>query len=203
LQQESKARPCLAQQAFICGGLPMCSAQNFPVWERQAICSSRLGPDSALAAAHPDRKTSATNTASLMDCTFRQHDSFIRTAAISPEAALAVWHRASAAMIDRSSQGRASNREIDEMLNKAGWLGAGLTLTVLASISLGASPAEAAVYCKTAGVPEGCVARPTTAAAGAPGRVGVAGVGAGAQGAGVRAGTPTDRGGPVDRAGRR
>jgi hypothetical protein len=88
------------------------------------------------------------------------------------------------------------------MLNKAGWLSAGLALTVLASISLGAGSAEAAVYCKTAGVPEGCVARPT-AAAGAPGRVGVAGVGAGAQGAGLRAGTPTDRGGPVDRAGRR
>ncbi len=91
------------------------------------------------------------------------------------------------------------------MSNKAGWLGAGLTLSVLASISLGAVPAAAAaVYCKTAGVPEGCVARPTTtAAAGAPGRAGIAGVGAGAQGAGLRAGTPMDRGGPVNRAGRR
>lgn len=94
------------------------------------------------------------------------------------------------------------------MSNKTGWLGAGLIVTVLSSlatISLGAGSAEAAVvYCKTAGVPEGCVARPTTAAAaGAPGRAGVAGVGAGAQGAGLRAGTPMDRGGPVNRAGRR
>lgn len=91
------------------------------------------------------------------------------------------------------------------MSNKAGWLGAGLALTVvsmLAPVSLGAGSAEAAVvYCKTAGVPEGCVAKPT-AAAGAPGRAGVAGVGAGARGAGLRAGTPTNRGGPVNRAGR-
>ena len=51
------------------------------------------------------------------------------------------------------------------MLKKAGWVGAGLTLTVLstlASISLGAATAEAAVvYCKTVGVPKGCVVRPT------------------------------------------
>ena len=91
------------------------------------------------------------------------------------------------------------------MSNKAKWLGAGLALTVLsmlAPVSLGAGSAEAAaVYCKTAGVPEGCVARPT-AAAGAPGKATVAGVGAGAQGAGVRPGTPMDRGGPVNRAGR-
>ena len=86
------------------------------------------------------------------------------------------------------------------MSNKAGWLGAGLTLSVLASISLGAGPA-AAVYCGTEGAQEGCVARPA-ASAGAPGRVGVAGVGAGAQGAGIRAGTPANRGGPANRAGR-
>ena len=91
------------------------------------------------------------------------------------------------------------------MSNKTKWLAAGLAVTVLsmlAPVSLGAGSAEAAVvYCKTAGVPEGCVAKPT-AAAGAPGRAGVAGVGAGAPGAGVRAGTPMDRGGPVNRAGR-
>ena len=79
------------------------------------------------------------------------------------------------------------------MLKKAGWVGAGLTLTVLstlASISLGAGPAEAAVvYCKTVGVPKGCVVRPTAAvvapvaaAAVVTPRVGVAGVGVGARG---------------------
>ncbi len=91
------------------------------------------------------------------------------------------------------------------MLKRTKWLLAGVTLTVFSTlmpISIGSGSAEAAVYCKTAGVPEGCVARPT-GAAGAPGTVGVAGAGAGAPGAGVRAGTPTNRGGPVNRAGHR
>jgi len=90
------------------------------------------------------------------------------------------------------------------MSNRTGRLLAGVMLTALSTlmpISLGSGFAEAAVYCKTAGVPEGCVARPT-AAAGAPGRADVAGVGAGAPGAGVRAGTPMNRGGPANRAGR-
>jgi hypothetical protein len=106
------------------------------------------------------------------------------------------------------------------MLKKAGWVGAGLTLTALstlASISLGAASAEAAVvYCKTVGVPKGCVVRPTAAVVAAPvvaapvaraavvtPGVGVAGVGVGAPGVGVRAGTPMNRGGPVNRVGRR
>ena len=91
------------------------------------------------------------------------------------------------------------------MSNRTKWLLAGVTVTMLSTlmpISLGAGSAEAAVYCKAAGVPDGCVARPT-AAAGAPGRADVAGVGAGAPGAGVRAGTPMNRGGPVNRAGHR
>jgi hypothetical protein len=91
------------------------------------------------------------------------------------------------------------------MLNQTRWLLVGVTLTAFSAlmpISVGSGSAEAAVYCKTAGVPDGCVARPT-AAAGAPGRADVAGIGAGAPGAGVRAGTPTNRGGPVNRAGHR
>ncbi len=51
------------------------------------------------------------------------------------------------------------------MLKKKGWVSAALALTALstlASVSLGAGSAEAAVvYCKTAGVPQGCVVRPT------------------------------------------
>jgi len=94
------------------------------------------------------------------------------------------------------------------MLKKAGWLSAGLTLTALstlASISLGAGPAQAAVvYCKTVGVPKGCVVRPgAPVAAAAAVTPGVAGVGVGAPGVGVRVGTPMNRGGPVDRVGRR
>ncbi len=53
------------------------------------------------------------------------------------------------------------------MLKKKGWVSAALALTALstlASVSLGAGSAEAAVvYCKTAGVPQGCVVRPAVA----------------------------------------
>jgi hypothetical protein len=92
------------------------------------------------------------------------------------------------------------------MLKKAGWAGAGLTLTALstlASISLGVGSAEAAVvYCRTVGVPKGCVVRPAVVAR----PVAAAAVvtpGVGAPGVGVRAGTPMNRGGPVNRVGRR
>ena len=98
------------------------------------------------------------------------------------------------------------------MLKKAGWLSAGLTLaafSAVASFALGgATSAQAAVvYCKTAGVPQGCVVRttPVAAAAVVTPAVGVArvGVGVGARGVGVRPGTPMNRGGPVNRVGRR
>ena len=49
------------------------------------------------------------------------------------------------------------------MLNKSKWVSAAVALTAfstLAAVSLTAAPAEAAVvYCKTAGVPQGCVIR--------------------------------------------
>lgn len=106
------------------------------------------------------------------------------------------------------------------MVRKLGLPRAGLALAALsafAAVSLGAAPAEAVVYCKTVGVPKGCVARPVapivaapvaraavvTPGVGAPG-VGVTrGVGVGARGVGVRPGTPANRGGPVNRVGRR
>ena len=60
-------------------------------------------------------------------------------------------------------------------------------------------PAKAVVYCTTVGVPKGCVAR-----VGAPvARRAAVTPGVGAAGVGVRAGTPMNRGGPVNRAGRR
>jgi hypothetical protein len=91
-----------------------------------------------------------------------------------------------------------------DMLKKTGWLGAGLTLaalSALASVSLGAGSAEAAVvYCKTAGVPQGCIVRPTVpAAAVATAAVATTGVHV----TRVRVGTPWNRGGPVNRIGRR
>jgi len=56
-------------------------------------------------------------------------------------------------------------------------------------------PAQAVVYCKYIGVPKGCVARPGVVLVPAPG--------VGAPGVGVRPGTPANRGGPVNRVGRR
>jgi hypothetical protein len=94
------------------------------------------------------------------------------------------------------------------MLKKTGWLSAGLTLvafSAVASFTLGGvgSAQAAAVYCKTVGVPKGCVVRPTPVAVVATPVVGVGAVGVGAPGVGVRAGTPMNRGGPVNRVGRR
>lgn len=63
----------------------------------------------------------------------------------------------------------------------------------LAAWGFGAAPASAVVYCKTVGVPKGCVARPVAPAARAVATPGV----------GVRPGTPANRGGPVNRRGRR
>ena len=80
-------------------------------------------------------------------------------------------------------------------------------------------PAAAVVYCKTVGVPKGCVARPVAPAAraavyctrpgypagcvpgaGAPGVGVLPGAGAGAPGPGVGV-SPVNRGGPVNRIG--
>jgi hypothetical protein len=81
---------------------------------------------------------------------------------------------------------------------------AAAALSILAALSLHAGSAQAAVvYCTTAGVPRGCVVRATPVAAVAvvTPRVGVVGVGA--RGVGVRRGTAWNRGGPVNRIGRR
>jgi hypothetical protein len=102
----------------------------------------------------------------------------------------------------------AERKQENEMSKRAGALSAGLTLMALAgvaTVSLGASPAQAVVYCKTVGVPKGCVARPTAAVVAAPGApvaaAAVATPGVGAPGVGVRAGRPMNRGGPVNRVG--
>ena len=75
---------------------------------------------------------------------------------------------------------------------------AGLALAALTAISMNAEPAQAVVCCKTVGVPKGCVARPVAPAAPRGRDPGV-----GAPGVGVRPGTPMNRGGPVNRVGRR
>lgn len=85
------------------------------------------------------------------------------------------------------------------MSGKSGWLVVG---AALAAMSLGAGPAQAVVYCKTVGVPKGCVVRPAAAVVVAPAATAVVATpGVGAPGVGVRAGTPMNRGGPVNRVG--
>jgi hypothetical protein len=76
--------------------------------------------------------------------------------------------------------------------------GAGLALIALAALPMTNGPAHAVVYCRAVGVPYGCVVRPVAPVARAVARPGV-----GARGVGVRAGTPMNRGGPVNRVGRR
>jgi hypothetical protein len=76
--------------------------------------------------------------------------------------------------------------------------GSGLALIALTTVPMSTAPAHAVVYCKTVGVPKGCIARPVAPVARA-----VASPGVGARGVGVRPGTPMNRGGPVNRVGRR
>jgi hypothetical protein len=101
--------------------------------------------------------------------------------------------------------GTPNGKQESKMSKQARALSAGLTIMVLAGaamVSLGTSPAQAVVYCKTVGIPKGCVVRPTAAVVVAPAAaVAVATPGVGAPGVGVRAGTPMNRGGPVNRVG--
>jgi hypothetical protein len=76
--------------------------------------------------------------------------------------------------------------------------GTGFALLALAALPMSTGPAQAIVYCKTVGVPKGCVVRPVAPVARA-----VASPGVGARGVGVRPGTPMNRGWPVNRVGRR
>jgi hypothetical protein len=89
-------------------------------------------------------------------------------------------------------------------------------LSLLAAPLLGTGSAGAAVvYCKTVGVPKGCVVRPAAPVVVVPAPVVVApvvaaprarvrvGVGVGAPGVGVAPGRVGNRGGPVNRVGRR
>ena len=91
---------------------------------------------------------------------------------------------------------------------------AAAALSALFLLSAGNS-AEAVVYCKTVGIPQGCIVRPVAPVARAvvvapivvapvvvAPRVGVGRVGVGAVGVG-RVGVPGNRGGPVNRVGRR
>ncbi len=81
------------------------------------------------------------------------------------------------------------------------WSCAGVALATFAGISTNVEPAKAAVYCQYVGYPSGCIVRPGVVLRPRPVVRGTVGVGA--PGVGVRPGTPGNRGGPVNRAGRR
>jgi hypothetical protein len=85
------------------------------------------------------------------------------------------------------------------MVRSASLSSVALAVTALTAVSMAAGPANAIVYCRTVGVPKGCVARPVAPVA----RRAVMTPGVGAPGVGVRPGTPMNRGGPVNRVGRR
>ncbi|HSI14513.1 MAG TPA: hypothetical protein VK961_20855 [Chthoniobacter sp.] len=71
-------------------------------------------------------------------------------------------------------------------------------------VAISTNTADAAViYCTYVNYPSGCVVRPGVVLRPRPVARAVATPGVGAPGVGVRHGTPMNRGGPVNRAGRR
>jgi hypothetical protein len=81
-----------------------------------------------------------------------------------------------------------------------------IALSALLMIGLGFATiekADAVVYCQYISYPAGCVARPGVVLVPRPVARAVVTPGVGAPGVGVRPGTPANRGGPVNRAGRR
>ena len=71
------------------------------------------------------------------------------------------------------------------------------------SLVASSKPASAVVYCQYISYPAGCVVRPGVVLRPRPIARAVATPGIGAPGVGVRPGTPMNRGGPVNRVGRR
>jgi hypothetical protein len=91
-------------------------------------------------------------------------------------------------------------------LTLAGFLpGTLAALAVGIGLTAGAGPVSAVVYCKTVGIPQGCVVRPVAPVVVAPAPVVVAPrpVVVAPRAVVVAPGTPMNRGGPVNRVGRR
>lgn len=76
-------------------------------------------------------------------------------------------------------------------------------LLVSGFLAASTEKAGAVVYCQYVEYPVGCIARPGVVLRPRPVARAVATPGVGAAGVGVRPGTPANRGGPVNRAGRR
>jgi hypothetical protein len=78
-----------------------------------------------------------------------------------------------------------------------------LSALVTGLIAASTGEAGAVVYCQYVSYPVGCVVRPGVVLRPRPVARAVATPGVGAAGVGVRPGTPMNRGGPVNRVGRR
>lgn len=78
-----------------------------------------------------------------------------------------------------------------------------IALLATVFITAGSQKASAVVYCQYISYPVGCVARPGVVLVARPVARAVVTPGVGAPGVGVRPGTPANRGGPVNRVGRR
>ena len=76
-------------------------------------------------------------------------------------------------------------------------------LLVTGFIAASTEQASAVVYCQYISYPAGCIGRPGVRLVARPVARAVVTPGVGAPGVGVRAGTPMNRGGPVNRVGRR
>jgi hypothetical protein len=77
------------------------------------------------------------------------------------------------------------------------------TLLITGFMGASTEQASAVVYCQYVSYPAGCVARPGVVLRARPIARRAVTPGVGAPGVGVRPGTPANRGGPVNRAGRR
>ncbi len=76
-------------------------------------------------------------------------------------------------------------------------------LLMAGAVMASSEPAGAVVYCQYISYPAGCVVRPGAVLVARPVARAVVTPGVGAPGVGVRPGTPMNRGGPVNRVGRR
>jgi hypothetical protein len=77
------------------------------------------------------------------------------------------------------------------------------TLLIAGFVAASSEQANAVVYCQYVAYPAGCVAKAGVVLRPRPVARAVVTPGVGAPGVGVRAGTPMNRGGPVNRVGRR
>jgi hypothetical protein len=76
-------------------------------------------------------------------------------------------------------------------------------LLVTGFVTASTEQASAVIYCQYISYPAGCIVRPGVRLVARPVARAVVTPGVGAPGVGVRAGTPMNRGGPVNRVGRR